>query len=768
MVPPDVPDGLCLRCLGSFAFGCDPLASPALPASLATLGSFGDYELAEEIARGGMGVVYRARQRSLDREVAVKLLRDGVLAGPEEAERLRAEAGAAAALHHPGIVAIHEIGEHEGQPFFSMEFIAGQNLAELTRTGPLPARRAAELVAAVADAVQHAHDRGVLHRDLKPSNVIVDLAGRPHVADFGLARRVHLDSHLTLSGQVIGTPGYLAPEQAAGRSRDVTPASDTYSLGALLYHLLTARAPFVGETPAAVLRQVEEQEPVSPRLLNPGVPRDLETLVLKALAKGPARRYATARELAAELGRQLRGEPILARPVSPAGRAWRWARRNRLVASLGTVAGGLLVAVAAVSLMANVRLTQQRRQAEQVKQFLTTVLAAPDPTKDGREVRVLDLLGRASRRAAAELAPQPLVLAEIQGTLGGTYYQLSLYPEAEPLLRAALGIYERELGPDAIRTAEARVNLGALLHWASRTEESIRELRSAVATLRRHQPAAHRELAAGLGELGSILGVAGQPAEAAQILQEAVELCHDLGSALDPVLGGALGDLSTALSALGRRQESLAALEQAVVLNRRLPDGEVNLATCLSNLADWQARLGNPGGAEAPAREALAIRERLFGTNSSPVAFAHARLGQVLIAATNLPRAEQHVRRALEIGRTSMTARHRNLQFLLRQSGTLHLRAGRPEVAAPELREAHAIAAENYGGGHAATRYNGCLLAEALAALGRNREARDLLAASIGVAQEDLAADPDLPTLQERHRTLSTLLADLNRRLGEL
>lgn len=756
-------DGLCLRCLGRFAFGDELFSTPALPASLASLGRFGDYELVEEIARGGMGVVYRARQVSLDREVAVKLLRNGVLAGRDESERLRAEASAAAALQHPHIVAIHEVGEHEGQPFFSMEFIAGRDLAELTREGPLPARQAAELVATVADAVQHAHDRGVLHRDLKPSNVLVDLAGVPHVTDFGLARRVNVDSNLTLSGQVIGTPGYLSPEQAAGRSRDVTPASDTYSLGALLYHLLTARAPFVGETPTTVLRQVEDKEPVAPRLLNPAVPRDLETITLKALAKDSARRYATARELAEELNRFLRGEPILARPVGPAERAWRWARRNPVTAALSALSLVLLLTVAVVSLTANVRLTVQRRQAEQVKKFLTDVLAAPDPTKDGREVRVIDLLARAERRAAMELTSQPLVLAEIQSTLGVTYYQLSLYPEAEPLLRSALTLYDRELGPDAIKTAQARVNLGALLHWASRTEDSIAELRQAVAVLRRHQPEARFELASGLSELGSVLGVAGQHDEATRVLEEAIVLCRQIGASTDPILGGALGDLSTALSALGRREESLAALEQAVAINRRLPDGGVNLATCLSNLADWQARLGNPERAVPAAQEALAIREKLFGTNSSPVAFSHARLGQILIAATNYPAARLHIEQALKIGQATMQPRHRNFQFLLRQAGTLQLREGQAEAAEKSLREARSISEENYGATHAATRYNGCLLAEALAALGRNREARDLLSASIGVVKEDLQADPDLPTLQQRHRHLTNLLATVAR-----
>ncbi|MGH7968842.1 MAG: serine/threonine-protein kinase, partial [Limisphaerales bacterium] len=263
----------------------------------------GDYELLECIARGGMGVVYRARQVSLQREVAVKVLLDPAYASPEQLQRFRSEAAVAAALRHPNIVAIHDIHESDGQRFFSMDFVAGKDLAELTRRGPLPPREAAHLVLKIADAVHHCHERGILHRDLKPSNVLVDAFGEPHVTDFGLAKRIDgvgqvasWTAQLTASGQVMGTPGYMSPEQATAK-RDVGPAADIYSTGALLYHLLTGRAPFVGDTPTLVLRQVEEQEPVSPRLLNANVAADLETICLKCLAKEPRQRYGTARDL---------------------------------------------------------------------------------------------------------------------------------------------------------------------------------------------------------------------------------------------------------------------------------------------------------------------------------------------------------------------------------------------------------------------------------------------------------------------------------------
>lgn len=326
---------------------------------------FGDYELIEVIARGGMGVVYRARQVSLDRVVALKLILAGQFASDEEVERFRREAQAAASLQHANIVAIHEVGEHDGQQYLSMAYVDGQSLAEIIRERPLPAVRAARYVRTVARAVEYAHRQGTLHRDLKPANILIDGDDQPRITDFGLARRVDAGSDLTKSGQILGSPSYMPPEQASGKSGAVGPCSDVYSLGAILYDLVTGRPPFKAATTTDTLLHVVQSEPVSPRTLNPKVPRDLETICLKCLEKEPQRRYRSAGELSEELGRFLAGEPIQARPVSLPGRIWRWCRRNPTVS---TLAAGLLVAV--LTGLIGISLTarneyRQRRKAEQ-------------------------------------------------------------------------------------------------------------------------------------------------------------------------------------------------------------------------------------------------------------------------------------------------------------------------------------------------------------------------------------------------------------------
>ena len=343
-----------------------PAGLPTPDGTFPRIRRLGDYELLEEVARGGMGVVYKARQISLSRIVAVKMILAGNLATQADHERFHFEAEAAALLDHPNILPIFEVGEHDGQHYFSMGYVDGQSLAARLAEGPLPPKEAAELVATVAEAVEYAHRQGVIHRDIKPSNILIDGKGRPRVTDFGLAKRVGAPgtpghgSDLTATGQVLGTPSYMPPEQAAGQINAVGPQADVYALVALLYSALTGRPPFQAATPLETLQQVLHGEPVALRQLNPGVPRDLETIVLKCLEKPLPRRYSAAQALAEDLQRYLAGRPILARPVGRWEYAWRWCRRQPVVAGLiAAVASTLVAGIVVSSLFA----TNSYRQA---------------------------------------------------------------------------------------------------------------------------------------------------------------------------------------------------------------------------------------------------------------------------------------------------------------------------------------------------------------------------------------------------------------------
>ena len=412
--------GACPRCLARAVLSEDDgPGEESLPRR------FGDYELLERIAHGGMGVVYRARQVSLGRIVAVKMLLAGEFATREFVQRFRGEAAAAAILHHPNIVAIHEVGVREGLHFFSMDFVEGRSLADLVGHTPLPARRAAQYTRTIAEAIHCAHERGILHRDLKPSNVLIDAKDQPRVTDFGLAKRLvgarstasysnlenvtdavkRVPTHdLTLPGQVLGSPGFMPPEQAGAIGIKIGRHSDVYSLGAVLYHMLTARPPFQGETLHQVLQQAVEADPVSPRRLNPAVPPDLETICLKCLSKEPARRYVTAHEVADELGHFLVGEPIRARPVGLVGRAARWCRRKPAQAGLtAALIFALLAGFAGVLRELRRAERAERATTEQLgRAYLEQARANRRSGRSGQRWETLEVL-----RKAAALSTSP-------------------------------------------------------------------------------------------------------------------------------------------------------------------------------------------------------------------------------------------------------------------------------------------------------------------------------------------------------------------------
>src|SRR5216117_2655301 len=374
----DAPEGLCTACL--FETGLGLLAPPSVaagdssavasakaddcgsventetseanaalhikkvPRPAKTLANFGDYELLEEIGRGGQGVVYRARQKSLNRTVALKVIGLGHWATEAHLKRFRREAESAASLEHPGIVPIHEVGERDGSCYFSMKFIEGGQLDEVVRREPMPIRRAVELIAKLARTVHYAHEHGILHRDIKPGNILLDAKGEPHLTDFGLARLIESESSVTHTLDVLGTPSYMAPEQAIGNNAAVSSVTDVYGLGAVLYQLLTGQPPFAGGTTYETIKLLLDSDPKPPRLLNPKIDSDLSTICLKCLEKDPKRRYPSALDLAEDLERWLKYEPIVARHTGIVARGGKWVQRNPTSALLATS----LVALAAV------------------------------------------------------------------------------------------------------------------------------------------------------------------------------------------------------------------------------------------------------------------------------------------------------------------------------------------------------------------------------------------------------------------------------------
>lgn len=342
----------------------DAAPAPGLQTDAEVRMTIPGYEVLGVLGRGGMGIVYRARQVKLSRLVALKMIRSGAYAGSAELERFRTEALAAARLQHPNIVQIHEVGEHGNLPFFSLEYIEGGTLGQRLAGTPLPAREAAELAETLARAMHYAHQRGVVHRDLKPANVLLTPAGQPKIADFGLAKRLDLDEGQTHTGQVMGTPSYMAPEQATGNVKDTGPATDVYALGAILYEMLTGRPPFKGASTLETLEQVRSQEPLPPSRLLPKVPRDLDVICLKCLEKDAAKRYASAAELADDLRCFLAGEPIRARAIGNLRRAAKWARRRPALASLFAVITVALLSLLGVWAGFTAELQEERTRAQ--------------------------------------------------------------------------------------------------------------------------------------------------------------------------------------------------------------------------------------------------------------------------------------------------------------------------------------------------------------------------------------------------------------------
>jgi tetratricopeptide (TPR) repeat protein/tRNA A-37 threonylcarbamoyl transferase component Bud32 len=560
-----------------------PAIQRQLPANPAPPG----YEITCELARGGMGVVYKARQEKLKRIVALKMILSGGHAGAEDRARFMAEAEAIAAIAHPGIVQIHEFGTHEDLPFFALEFCAGGSLASKLNGTPLPPQESAQLVEQVARAVEAAHEQGIIHRDLKPANVLLGDDGKPRITDFGLARRMKGGNGLTQSGAIMGTPSYMAPEQAEETKR-VGPAADVYALGAILYECLTGRPPFKADSAIDTILQVLSDEPVPPGQLNAKVPRDLETVTLKCLQKEPSRRYPTAQALADDLGRYLEGKPVQARRVRVLERGWRWARRNPVVAGLATaVLLVLLVGIAGTSWgLVRAQLARQAEQsqreiAEQNEQeavrrlaqiekgveLFAGLLTSIDPGAEEKGGQPLyDQLRERAEKAAdqllAEAVADSLAEARLQTIMGNTLRGLGSYARAIEVLQRARTTREQELEADHPDTLTTLNDLARTYWFAAKFPEAI-ELFEQVRDARvRTLGAKHPDTLDTTSSLAGAYKSAGKLPEAIALYQQVRDIhANELGAEHSDTLNTS-SSLGFAYLAAGKRKEAIALFDQ--------------------------------------------------------------------------------------------------------------------------------------------------------------------------------------------------------------
>jgi serine/threonine-protein kinase len=588
---------------------------------------FGDYELLDEIGSGGMGVVYRARQRSLNRTVALKMIGGGRLSTAAQRQRFRHEAETVARLDHPRIVPVYEVGEWSADgtggavPFFSMKLFEAGSLADcLDRFAADPAA-AARMVIEIALAVHHAHQRGVLHRDLKPSNIVLDGDDRPHVADFGLAKRTSTEEgvgevHLTTTGTLVGTPGYMSPEQALGLP--LTTAADVYGLGAILYALLTGRSPFRAGSVLETLEQVRDREPESLVGLNPRVDRDLQAICLKCLAKRPEQRYGSAEAVSADLERWLTGQPIYARPVSMTARLWRWCRRNPLLASLSAAAAVGVIAALTVLLTGIVLISRERDQKE-------TALQAEQNERKRAEAKE-----RIARRAVDDYMRVTDELLSSQPGMTET---------ARASFERALAFYE-ELVKEQTTDPDVRFRMAQAQHFVGRMRNQMGQLTAAEQAYRRQLDLLKDLVAEFPGEpkyrfdlfhcyRALAITVAGQGRNADELVRSSIGLIKALvrDYPREPnyrdSLAAALIHLAGVAAARGNDVEPEQMIREALKIaeqldqeypnKRELPHYANNVAQCYFELGNIVLAAGRIREAEDSCRQAAAIWERLSG-----------------------------------------------------------------------------------------------------------------------------------------------------------
>jgi len=681
---------------------------------------FGNYVLIEEIARGGMGVVYKAEQIKPKRVVALKVIQSGQLAGAEEIRRFETEAEAAGNLDHPNIVPIFDVGESGGRHYFSMAYVEGEDLKRRLVDGPLPNREAARIVKIVSEAMAHAHASGIIHRDLKPENVLVDSSGQPRITDFGLAKRIGGDSSLTATGQVLGTPSYMSPEQAGGEAEKIGPASDVYAMGAILYCVLTGRPPFQAANVMDTLLQVMQSEPVPPRDLNTAIDQDLETLCLKCLQKETTRRLASAQELADELARFLRGEPIRARPIGRIGRAWRWCRRNRVVAGLLATVMMTLIVGASISTYFAMLARERARHAEEgtrvavksLQSIIYNVQEKLKPINEARDIR-RDLL-KSSLKDLQELSADFASRTSVDHSTAVALVDLGhLFEElgedenndsvaaAEGNYRRAAEIYRQlaDQEPDNLSLQRdltiALEHLGNLLLFSGRFSEAHVPLQETLKIRRRiiaEEPTNskyQREICWALINCGDAFIETNRLFEAQKYFEEALGVARAMvaddptGKTRRDALLIALEKVGDVNFDAGKIAEARAAYEESYEINRGLYEAGpetanllISYSTSCERMGDIHAKTGEMEVAREKYEQMVGLSEKAATLDKNnnhlltEVAVAYDRVGEITIRLKDWPAAKKAYRKAIEV-RTSLVesgAANRRVKMLLSEN----------------------------------------------------------------------------------------------------
>ncbi|MEE4271610.1 MAG: tetratricopeptide repeat protein [Thermoanaerobaculales bacterium] len=670
------------------------------------------HDTAVPIGSGGMGEVFKAWDPDLERFVALKYLRHD---DPVLVERLMREARAQARVDHPSICKVYEVGEEDGRPFIAMEYVDGDPLD--VAAARLSLEQKVLLVKKVVEAIQAAHAAGLVHRDLKPANILVtdrDGAPHPYVLDFGIAR-IEEVAGLTMTGQVMGTPGYLSPEQARGDLSSIDRRTDVFSLGVILYELLSETRPFQGDSHVEVLLNLLEVDPPPLRSIAPQIPRDLETVVMTCLAKDPERRYPSSRALADDLDRFLAGEPVQARPVGLGERLVRKARKHPFTSAAIAVAAVALIALIAGGIGGWVKYTVDLKrerdvaeanaaEAREVTNFLIEVFDFADPEQaKGREVTAREILEKGAEKIDTELGDRPEIQGRLYGIIGEVFSRLGDFDRAEPLLDKALQRITSLQDPTPELEIEARVRLADVCLYRNEIDRAD-DLMAPIETIIAENPALDpRYSVQALKQLGWLENEKGNLNESVRILDSAIELGTAALGVDSPLIGDILSVQCIVFEKLQRIEEALDACERAVA-SRRMAYGDQDprLATSLNNYSIALKSAGDYRKAVDIGEQVLEMRIRLLGPEHPRVATALNNLGLASKKLGELDRAEGLYLRSLELRRTIYGESHPRVALVVGNLAGVYAERGELERALESYRESVAIYEATLGPEHPA------------------------------------------------------------------